>query len=52
MLSVQFGNNHPDIRSLDSSADVNFMWVPAALFSLGLWAGFLSGYVKMKIWDS
>lgn len=39
----------PNIRSLGSSANVNFMWFPFALLALGMWTGFLSGYVKMRI---
>ncbi len=62
LLGVWIGRHidNPSIRSLGSEAagspsTVNLFWAPFALLSLGIWAGFLSGYWKMRIfperWD-
>jgi len=40
-----------DSKSGDTPSTVNLFWFPFALFALGIWAGFLSGYMKMKIYD-
>lgn len=45
------------IRSLGSEAagepsSLNLFWFPFAWLGLGVWAGFLSGYVRMKIIDN
>lgn len=48
--------NNPNIKSLGSEAagepsNLNLFWFPFALLGLGLFAGFLSGYRKMKVTD-
>ena len=48
------GHVSPEISSLGSESGgstvgINLMWLPFSLLSLGLWAGFLSGYVKLRV---
>ncbi len=49
ILGTWYGKMYPDIGKLGSSATVNLMWIPCSLLSLGIWSGFLSGYIKMRI---
>jgi len=57
MLGLELGRHTTgSIKSLGATSggknvDINFMWVPFCLLSLGIWAGFLSGFTKMKILD-
>ncbi len=56
ILGVLLGRNASlEIRSLGASSggapiDINMLWFGFVLLSLGVWAGFLSGYVKMRAW--
>lgn len=52
---MKFGEHlPPTIRSVGADGggdpvDINFMWLPFGVLSFGVWAGFLSGYKKMRI---
>ena len=57
-VGLTIGNHisNSSIRSLGSEggglpSQANMMWFPFDLLALGIWAGFLSGYVRMKAID-
>ena len=48
-LAMKLGNNKPELARLGSESELNMMWLPAGLSVLGVWAGFLSGYLDQRI---